>query len=312
LCGLFTNNNLSPPFNLALTLLAAIPFLLLHRKFKILIAVTTTAIAFICLPNTGKEFRLTMLSVGQGESILISHQGRHILVDGGGIFSPRFDTGERLVAPALGYLGIRKLEAVVLTHDDLDHREGLIRVMDSFPVKQFISNIPLSRLHPSLRKVIVDNNIPLLSPPPGWSLFPDRPGFHIFSPTGRKLRDNNRSLCLYLNVENNGILLTGDLEDIGFEQLFSYPVPGKVDLLKLPHHGSKTAKPAPILNKLSPSLAAVSCGFNNRMGLPHHSWRTELERCKIPLLRTDIDGTIQFSLKQGKWHIKRWKNGLFR
>ena len=113
---------------------------------------------------------ITALSVGQGDAILLSFAGqRHFLIDGGGSFSRRFDIGERLVAPALGRLGVDALDAVILTHNHPDHYRGLVRILQDYPVAQFWTPVPVSQLDPELQTMLSARRIPVFRPAPGWT-----------------------------------------------------------------------------------------------------------------------------------------------
>ncbi len=124
------------------------------------------------LPGSGsgsEGVSLTMFSVGQGDSLLIQNRsGQAVLVDGGGLYSQRFDVGERLLAPALAEMKITHLDAVVLTHDHPDHRKGLIYVLDSISVGRFITFHQLEDLHPLLRDVLIKRRVPISRVEAGW------------------------------------------------------------------------------------------------------------------------------------------------
>ncbi|MFK5926189.1 MAG: DNA internalization-related competence protein ComEC/Rec2, partial [Desulfuromusa sp.] len=207
---------------------------------------------------------LTMFSVGQGESMLLrNNSGQAILIDGGGFYSDRFDVGERLLAPAFGELGISELDAVVLTHDDLDHRKGLIFVLDHFPVREFWTGILFSELHFSLQNVLLKNDIPIKFVSPGWSQisFWSAGTLNIFNGTTPESSKNDSSLVMQLtNDSHEGLLLTGDLGEQGVLQLLAAGLPAPVSLLKLPHHGSKFSATDRLVDQLEPRCCLVSVG----------------------------------------------------
>ncbi|WP_298037641.1 DNA internalization-related competence protein ComEC/Rec2 [uncultured Desulfuromonas sp.] len=259
--------------------------------------------------------RVTALGVGQGDAFLLSHGGQtHYLVDGGGLYSDTFDVGQRLVAPALGRSGIHALKAVVLTHDHPDHRKGLIHILEHFPVGEFWSPLPVSDLHPSLQDALADRKIPARCLPPGWTTLErtDLTTNAIFVPeqSGKDL--NDRSLVVYCRKGADGVLLTGDLETKGVAQLLGAPPPGPVTLLKLPHHGSRGSSPQLLVKRFSPDLAFVSVGAGNPHGLPHRTVVDYLRQRRVPLHRTDQDGSLRFTTEGKGWKAEHWVRGLFR
>lgn len=280
---------------------------------RILIGVALLIFLSGMLPN--KDLTITAFSVGQSESLLISFQNRHYLVDGGGLYGDRLDTGRQLVAPALGRLGIHQLDAVILTHSHPDHAKGLLSILSDIPCKRFVSGTPLKADDPLLA-VIRNRKIPLDETPHGWKNYSidDNAGLQlfIFRPAETTTADeNDRSLAIYARYKTQGALLTGDLGENGMLSLIDNPPPGPVSLLKLPHHGSQNSKPIPLIDFLQPQLTFVSVGFQNRFGFPHHSVSDYLDRLKIPLFRTDQRGTLHFITDGEKWRVEQAKTGFF-
>jgi competence protein ComEC len=284
-----------------------------HLASGLLAAAGALALVFPPAPPPG--LTVTALSVGQGDSILLSHpDGRHYLIDGGGAPGDRFDIGERLVAPALGRLGVRTLEAVILTHDHPDHREGLLHVLDHFPVRAFWSPLAPEALDPALGEILRRRQIPALTFPPGWTPMEETTDreLAVFVPAAPKDSLNDGSLVLYARQGRDGILLTGDLEAPGVAALAGQPPQGPVTLLKLPHHGSRKSSPQLLLDRFRPQAAFVSAGAGNPYRLPHAEVVADLKRRGIPLFRTDRHGSVSFQCADDGWHVRRWGQGLFR
>ena len=259
---------------------------------------------------------LTMFSVGQGESMLLRNNcGEAVLIDGGGFYSDRFDVGERLLAPAFAELGVTELTAVVLTHDDLDHRKGLIFVLNNFPVKEFWTGQPLAKLHYRLRKVLQKKAIPVKIASSGWSKVPfwTSGSLYLYNGATPDSRKNDTSLVMYYNQgKNNSLLLTGDLEKNGVQRLLDVGLPGPVVLLKLPHHGSRFSAIDQLVDRLLPQYCLVSVGYQNRYHLPAKSVVSYLQKKNVPLYRTDFLGALQAQYSEQGWLIKHWDRGLFR
>lgn len=276
--------------------------------------------AFFCalllwlVQPTGQTTTLTMFSVGQGEALLLNNaQQQAILVDGGGLYSDSFDVGERLLAPALGALGVKSLAAVVLTHDHPDHRKGLLFVLKHFPVEQFWSAVPLLELNLGLQQLIVEKGLHFRQFTAGWTsteLWPDS-AIKIFRVPGPADNLNDSSLVIFLQDRGNGLLLTGDLQYAGVGELLAAGFPGPVSLLKLPHHGSRHSGTERLLRRLQPQTCLVSAGYNNRYRLPASQLLSYLSEQQIALFRTDLQGTIQLQSTPQGW-LSVGRDQLFR
>jgi competence protein ComEC len=270
---------------------------------------------FIAPEKSSSALTVTSLSLGQGDATLLTLDGgRHFLIDGGGSHNARFDVGRRLLAPALGRLGVRRLEAVILTHDHPDHSQGLTGVLEDFPVDEFWTAQPAEKLNETLRAGLAKSGVPVVIPPPGWSLRheSDDKSLWIFTPEQNPGNLNDSSLVLLARHGENGTLLTGDLEEAGVEQLLAQPLPHPINLLKLPHHGSGKCHPEWLLDELRPTLAFASLGFGNRFRFPHVKVTEALEVRGIPLWRTDRDGTLRFVSDSRTWQATHWNQRLFR
>ncbi|MDT8421006.1 MAG: DNA internalization-related competence protein ComEC/Rec2 [Desulfuromonadales bacterium] len=272
--------------------------------------------AYADLTVRGVDLALTAFSVGQGESMLLTLKGgRHLLVDGGGLHSDSFDVGERLLAPALGQLGVKQLEAILLTHDHPDHRKGLIYILDHFPVKEFWWPLDGKLLNDDLREALLRHNIPVRRFSRGWTeVVTAAADLELFCyvPDQESVMPNDRSVVLYARHGQDGLLLTGDLERSGTAMLLDGGIPGPVTLLKLPHHGSRNSGSHLLLQTLKPQIALVSAGYRNHYRFPADEVVGEVLELEAELYRTDLHGTVRFVSDGQGWLVKRWENGLFR
>lgn len=258
------------------------------------------------------ELAVTVFSVGQGESLLVSLGDKNYLIDGGGLYGDRFDTGRQLVAPALGRLGIHHLEGIILTHSHPDHAKGLLSILADIPCQRFIVGAPLAADNPLL-PVLRERQIPIEVAPPGWTKYFTGKETHLFlfrAPATGSQDENDRSLALYVRDQTQGALLTGDLGEMGMQGLIADPPPGPVTLFKLPHHGSQRSLPAPLMELLHPQITFVSLGYKNRFGFPSPAVVTYLDSKKIPLFRTDQEGTLRFTAQDESWRTEKLNAGF--
>ena len=108
--------------------------------------------------------------------------------------------------------------------------------------------------------------------------------------------ENDSSSILLMYYKNKKILLTGDASKKSEEYILNKYNIGKIDVLKIGHHGSKTSTSDELLEELRPSLAIISCGKNNRFNHPHKETIDKLKEYRIKYLKTDISGTIRIDL----------------
>jgi competence protein ComEC len=267
--------------------------------------------------------RVTYLDVGQGNAAVVEFPGRAaMLIDGGGYHASTFDMGRHVVAPYLWHRGIRHLEAMVLSHAHPDHFRGLHFVADHFSVKEFWYNtVPADdpdfmQMMSSLnrRKIpclgprelasprrIQGVDIHLLHPPPD---LPTSWRIHTYSAV------NNLSLVLRLTYKKVSFLFPGDIEAEAEHRLTTHPDLGQVQVLLVPHHGSRTSSSPGLLEKLKPQIAVYSIGFNNLFHLPAAQVRQRYRALGVRTYRTDRHGAITVMTDGEKMEVKTFLNEI--
>jgi competence protein ComEC len=261
-----------------------------------------------------QPLNVTAISVGQGDSTLVTtSNGETFLVDGGGFSHSSYDTGERLVAPTLGYMGIQTIDTVVLSHNHPDHQNGLQHILKHFTVHNFWSSTAPENLNDSLKKILSERNIPIHTFGENWSVVEQNHNSKIavYRVPDNPISQNNQSLVLYFQNGSDGLLLTGDLEIEGITQLSNHPPPGPVTLLKVPHHGSRYSNPQKLIDRFNPRIAYISVGNSNRYGQPHDEVLKLLKHRPLQLLRTDQSGSLDFKTYGDRWAVRQWEKGLF-
>jgi competence protein ComEC len=247
------------------------------------------------------------IDVGQGDSLLvIAPDGKTLLVDGGGFGGgPRqstqdFDIGEEVVSPALWARGIRRLDAVALTHAHADHMGGLPAVLRNFhPAELWVGNNPHVAAYNQLLDEAAALRISVKSFRAGDEFAFGGTDVRVLAP----FRDyhpgaepaNNDSLVMHMAYGATSVMLEGDAE-APIEDAMLAELDLKSALLKVGHHGSITSTRPEFLSRVAPQWAVISCGLHNRYGHPREEVLQELQNAHVKTSRTDINGASCFVL----------------
>lgn len=271
----------------------------LRPKHRRLLAGTMAAVLIFSfyIPRQPAHLLLTFLDVGEGDSLLIrTPEGHAILIDGGGApAGSNFDIGERVLLPALGELGVRRLSAVVITHPHGDHYGGLFAVGRRIPVGEvWVGPGTGDQGYQDLLRLFAERRIPIRKATAGKELVLGK-GVRctVLFPPPHHPEDNpnNQSLVLRVTYGKTSFLLTGDLETEGENFLLRDRPLLRADVLKIGHHGSATSTGWPFLRAVSPKIAILSVGRNN-FGHPSAEVLARLKEQGVVLLRTDEKGAI--------------------
>jgi competence protein ComEC len=239
--------------------------------------------------------RITFLSVGQGDGIVLSSRGHHALVDGGGVPGGG-DTGTRFVIPFLQHERIERLDLAVLSHPHPDHALGMISTLGQVPTQRLW--LPASSTDGALsRKLIAAAaGAKVEEVQAGWPSFTlGEATLEVLGPPlpeDRELLEgvNDRSVVLLVRHGDVTVLLTGDVEEAGEEMLLDRL--GPVTVLKAPHHGSRTSSTEPFLARTRPKYAVFCVGRRNRFGFPHPEIFERYKSLGSECFRTDVDGAV--------------------
>jgi competence protein ComEC len=274
-----------------------------RAKYALLAAAPLLIILLHQLPEKERDFalRIDFLSVGQGESTLITFSnGERMLIDGGGsLFDKGWDVGRKLLLPVLRRSGVRRIDYLVLSHAHPDHIQGLIAVASELPVGEFWdSGLNGGEDYRKLMAVLEQRGIPTIKYTSGSPL-KEISGIRIkcLHPFPEKalypINDlNETSLVLRLESDRFSALFTGD---IGCETEYRLLQKGAYlhsSLLKVAHHGSRYSSYPRFLDAVSPEIALIGAGYNNSFRLPAFETVEKLSERGINTFRTDLDGTV--------------------
>jgi len=242
--------------------------------------------------------RLTMLDVGQGQAVLIEARGgRRWLVDGGGTTSGTFDIGRAVVAPALTWGRLPRLDAVVMSHADRDHTGGLVYLLGSFRVGFLAGNGEIPKAG-DFQAALVESGLT----PQTW-----RAGQRVdlgddlalevhHPPQGYPKRGNDASLVLRLVWKGRGLaVLPGDAGQSVLDSLATGTSPDAslaADVLVAAHHGSASALSPGFYSRVGAKWALISCGRGNTFGFPAQQVLQALEQAGAQPLSTAYRGAI--------------------
>ena len=258
---------------------------------------------------TKGKLELTVLDVGQGDSLfVVSPGGKTMLIDGGGVFGGfqgveqhrGADPGEEAVSPYLWSRGFQKIDIVALTHAHQDHLGGLTAILENFRVGQLwigreVSSAALGKLEDIARRKRVPIEHEMQGASFSWDgvegrfLWPDRQHAGM-----ALLPKNDDSLVLQLHYGERTLMLPGDAERQAEQGILEETDPGtlRADILKVGHHGSKNSTTPEFLAAMQPQVGIISAGEVNPYGHPSPELLERLESAGVRILRTDRDGAV--------------------
>lgn len=277
----------------------------MRKNIKRLAGFSLFIVGLFLLTKHPLENEITMLDVGQGESIFLRDvTGKTILIDVGGKAEPdkkvedwqeksATSNAQRTLIPYLKSRGVDKIDQLILTNTEKEHVGDLLEVIKAFHVgeilvskgsltqKEFVAELQASQT--KVRSVTTGENFPIF----GSQL-------EVLSPSKMGDGSYDDSLLLYGKLLDKHFLFTGNLKEKGEKDLLKQYPNLEVDVLKAGQHGDKTSSSPAFLEKLKPQITLISVGKNNRAKLPHQETLSRLEVIKSKIYRTDQQGAIRF------------------
>jgi competence protein ComEC len=242
------------------------------------------------------------LDVGQGDSELIDFAGKvQLLVDGGPDKKALFELANALPA------GDRYLDLVAITHPQKDHFGGLYEILGRYRVGAILlsGREGQGSAWEALKNLIEQKKIPVVFLGAGDRIQYRQHRVMVLAPDGELLQDkeiNNSSLVFKIESQGVKALLTGDIAAKAENYLVD-KADINVDLLKVPHHGSKTSSSPRFVSAVSPAVSVIGVGEKNIYGHPHNLVLQRLEAAGSRIYRTDRQGTIKITAQDGIMEI---------
>lgn len=214
---------------------------------------------------------VSFINVGQGDSCLIYSASTAIMIDtGGNIYH---DLAKENLVPFLKKNRIYDIDLLVTTHNDYDHNGAAISLCDNFKVKKYVTSYQDFPIR--IGNITLNN----------YNIYPN-----LWN------EDNDASLVVGFTIKDCQFLVTGDAPIKIEKEIIKNNPKLNVDILKVGHHGSNTSSDESFIKAVAPNEAVISCGKNNKYGHPHKSVLNLLEKYKIKVRRTDLEGTITYVL----------------
>src|SRR4030042_2384822 len=241
------------------------------------------------------NLKVNFFDIGQGKAIFIEEPGgSQILIDGG----PSDMVLER-VSEAMPYFD-REIDLLILTHPDSDHLTGLIEVLKRYSVGRIIETgiDDPGALYQEWRKIIREKNIPVVYALAGQKIkIGDDFLLEILFPAqsliGQNFSNtNSSSIVSRLSYGKNSFLFTGDAEEATEYYLRATGADIDSNILDVGHHGSKNSTSREFLEEVSPEIAVIQAGKNNRYGHPAAETLEKLKEIKV--FGTDLEGNVSF------------------
>jgi competence protein ComEC len=291
-----------PPVLCLLFYAGFVPYLTFGKKKRLLFLPFLPLAVYAAVHLLEKrELSVTFLDVGQGDSAVVEFpDGKVVVVDTG-------RTGKETEA-FLRYEGVRTIDAVAVTHVHPDHSGGLRHLLETFRVKEIWDNgriiYPQEMAAGPRRRALSrgdvieggSGTITVLHPYPEFSTRED----------GEYGGENDSSLVLKVTGRERSVLFAGDVQEEAEVDLSHLGRWCRADVLKVPHHGSRTSANEAFLAAAAPQVAVISVGRKNPFGHPNPEVTGRLSGIKV--FRTDHDGAVGITETEGGIDIKTYRD----
>ena len=261
------------------------------------VALTPLFVVTPAAPGVG-ALHIAVLDVGHGVAVLARTARHALLYDTGPSFGPDADSGARIVVPYLRALGVKRLDGVIVSHDDDDHTGGTVSVLQAVPVGWLMTSMP--DLDPA---VLLPERSLRCQAGARWEW--DGVRFEILHPTRAsyddpRLKDNDRSCVLKIESAALSVLLPGDIERRSERDLVAGRRDAlRADVLLAPHQGSRTSSTSGFVAAVGARAVIFPVGYRNRFGHPRRDVLARYRESGARVYRTDRDGAVLIEAAPG-------------
>ena len=271
---------------------------------KIIIISIIISLCMIFIP---RDLQINFVDVGQGDStFIITPKNKTILIDGGGSNTGSFDVGENTLLPYVLDKGYNKIDLMIISHFDSDHVGGLLTILEEIKVEKILiaKQEEQSENYKRFLNIVKEKNIPVIIGKEGDKINIEKDLYlDILFPESEQIEENvinNNSLVFNMHYNNFSMLFTGDIEEIAEKRIIEITNKSrlKADIIKVPHHGSKTSSTRELLEIVLPKIALIGVGKDNLFGHPSSETIDKLDELEIKTYRTDINGEIMINVNK--------------
>lgn len=284
-----------------------------EKKLRLIFLCAAWLLAFFfLLPSRPAGLSVTFLDVGQGDGIVLRFASRTILVDCGS--SQQKSVGEKVLVPYLRSQGVTYVDLAVMTHGDQDHINGIRYLLEHPESGIRLGGLMMPKagndeIYGKMAELAKEQEIPVYCAAAGDRI-ENIAGKGVYmeclSPSGEEeFSDRNEeSLVFRVTYDRFSMMLTGDMEAGGEENLVESGVLSLVTVLKAGHHGSATSSGESFLEKLSPEITVLSYGRKNRYGHPAKEVKERLGNIGSEILETGISGAVMIETDGKKMKVR--------
>lgn len=240
---------------------------------------------------------ITVLDVGQGLASVVRTRNHTLVYDPGPLYSAESDAGQRVVVPYLRAQGIDRLDTLIVTHRDSDHAGGAASVRAAMPVERYLA----STGDAGSEKCLAGQ---------AWEW--DGVRFALLHPAASNYeaggKTNHLSCVLAVATGEHRMLLTSDIEAPDEAELLTRAASDlHVDVLLVPHHGSRTSSTTAFIAASGAREAVIPVGYRNRFGHPKREVLERYDEAAISIWRTDRDGAVTATLTPQGYELTAWR-----
>lgn len=242
-------------------------------------------VSLLCWRPAGTPPRcvdVDILDVGQGLAVIVQSRAHTLVYDSGPSYRSGGSAATRVLLPFLASKGIRLVDRLIISHSDLDHAGGTQALRENIVIDDIISGEPLPAPDLAAGRCLAGSR---------WEW--DEVRFSILHPALQSIRTGNDASCvLLIETGEHRILLTGDIEAGVEADLVRRRQLPTVDVVTVPHHGSRTSSIAAFVRSLMPDIAIVSAAAGNQWGFPKPEVVARWQSYGANVLNTATSGAI--------------------